>query len=461
MILTGCTPESSSQNKAIPPHTLAPQTINLSQVLWWKKMHDPVLNELIDRALTNNNQILEAQANVLQAQAQLKAAYNAWLPTVNASANVFWAKGWDTKLTPEGALQNLSLARVNNLKINGDYAGFVPSYSLNLLENINNTRLAKASLAMQRATYMSLRLSIISQTVGSYFTLLGQKQQLIEQEQLIEDLKKLRHLEKVRYKDGASDYSSLANIDQQIAGNRAIISSLHGSMSQVENSLQLLIGHDPGPIVTHKTINSLTTKNLIPAHLPAQVLENRPDLMIAKEQLIMSDAHLGLAYSRFFPQISLTGLLGGSSIELVHLLKLSTGLGLAQLAAVMPIFNGVLYQQILAAKAGVKATYYNYLQTLRAALVDVDTSLIKHKKAEEAYTYQLQAYHAAQRASRILTARYKAGFQDRRVAMNAQLNVDQAKITLTQAKMEQLNSIVITYQALAGGYQIKDKDDII
>jgi len=198
------------------------------------------------------------------------------------------------------------------------------------------------------------------------------------------------------------------------------------------------------------------THSLIPARLPAQILENRPDLMIAKENLVMSDAHLGLAYARFFPQISLTGLLGGSSVELVHLLKLTTGLGIAQLAAMMPIFNGVLYQQIQSAKAGVKAEYYNYIHQLRAALVDVDSSLNKYKKTTEAYRYQLQAYNAAQRGYRILSTRYKVGFQDRRVARNAQFTVDHAKITLIQAKMEQLNALVAAYQALAGGYKGSD-----
>ena len=431
MILSACdTHQSTPQNKFLATQTTTIAEVNLSQVLWWRKMHDPVLNDLITRALKNNNQILAAQANVLQAQAQLKAAYNAWLPTVNASANGFLLKGWDTNLNPQGPLANPALGAVNGIRINGGYAGFVPSYSLNILENISNTRLTKAFVALQKATYMSLRLSIISQTAGAYFTLIGQKQQLIEQENLIGDLNKLRHLEAIRYKDGASDYSALANIDQEVANNRALIATLQSSITQVENTLQLLTSREPGPVVTHKTLDSLNTKNLIPARLPAQILENRPDLMIAKENLVMSDAHLGLAYARFFPQISLTGLLGGSSVELVHLLKLTTGLGIAQLAAMMPIFNGVLYQQIQAAKAGVKAEYYNYIHQLRSALVDVDSSLNKYQKTTEAYRYQLQAYNAAQRGYRILSTRYKAGFQDRRVARNAQITVDHAKITL-------------------------------
>ncbi|RUR12935.1 TolC family protein [Legionella sp. km772] len=453
LLLSACTPKTTPPSKLRSLQINKGSTVNLAQVLWWKKIHDPVLNSLIAEALKNNNQILASQAKVLQAQAQLKASYNAWLPTVNASANGLLIKGWDTNLRPQGPLvTSPAVLAFNNIKINGEYSGFVPSYSLNLLENMNNNRLAKASLAMQQATHMALRLSIISQTTGAYFTLLGQKQQLREQENLIHDLKRLRHLEKVRYKDGASDYSALANIDQEIANNKASLSALQSSIRQVENSLQLLIDHAPGRITSQASLNKINIKNIIPSHIPAQVLVNRPDIIIAKENLISSDAHLGLAYAQFFPQISLTGLLGGSSVELVHLLRLTTGLGIVQIAAMMPIFNSALYQQIQAAKASVKAEYYNYIQTLRAALIDVDTSLTKHQKANEAYGHQLQAYKSAYRGYRILSARYRAGFQDRRAAMNAQIQVDQAKISLTQAKMEQLNTLVSAYQALAAGY---------
>jgi multidrug efflux system outer membrane protein len=326
-IMISCILGLTSCNNTSITKITAPQSKknDLSQVMWWKTMHDPILDRLINQALNNNNQVLAAQTNIVQAQAQLKAAYNTWLPTVNASGNSFWVRGWDTHATPQGALaQSPVFNHIDNLKINGSYAGFVPNYSVNILENISNTKLARASLEEQKAVYNATRLSIISQTAGSYFALLGYKQQLVGQQQLIQHLRTLRHLERIRHKDGANDYSALATIDQQIATNQAHIASIENSIIQAQNALQLLISHDPGPILTHKTLNSLITRNVVPSQIPAQVLQGRPDIMIARQQLNRADAHLGLSYSRFFPQFSLTGLLGGSSIELVHLLKLSS-----------------------------------------------------------------------------------------------------------------------------------------
>lgn len=446
VLILGCHAVNKGPSQIIPP-----QQNDLNEIRWWSSMQDPVLNDLIERALKYNNQLLAAQANVLQAQAQLKAAYNAWLPTINASANGFGVRGWDTQITPQGPLAQTALfSNDSTLNIKGGYAGFVPNYSLNLLENHSNAKLANASLEKQKAMYRSMRLSIISQTVGSYFSLLGQKEQLLEQRRLIEHLQRLHRLEEVRHRDGASDYSTLASIEQEIASNQAQLASIENSMIQVQNALQLLINHDPGPVVTRQSLSALTKPYRIPPHIPARILQQRPDIMIAREELNQADAQLGLSYSRFFPQLSLTGLLGGSSVELLHLLKLTTGLGVAQIAAVMPVLNGVAYQQVQASKTGVKAAYFNYVHTVRAAFVDVDNALTKNQKNNEAAMRQLQAYHAAHRAYRIALARYKAGFQDRRVVVNALLTQDKARLALTVAQMEQLNGLVAVYQSLAG-----------
>ena len=455
--------------KALPPHAqsdlLAPKTTrsgikivnsshDLSQVMWWTRMHDQVLNRLMRKALSNNNQIQTAEANILQAQASLKAARFAWLPTLGASGTGFVGGGWDNEFSPQGALaKSFALTKTGNIHFRGYYSGFVPSYSLNILANINKEKFAKASLNMQRAVYQSTRLSIISQISGSYFILLGQKEQLSEQSQLIRDLKKVRRLEFIRYKDGANDVSTITNLDQQIANNQASLISIENSISDVENAIQVLLNRNPGPIVTHGSMNKLSVRGLIPSSVPSAVLKNRPDVIIALENLNMSESNLGIAYSNFFPSISLTGLLGGASVELSHLITLSTALWVAQAAASIPLLNGGLYEQIKGAKAGYSATYFNYVQTIKSAFADVDNSLTNQQKMNEIYSNKLQALQSSIKIFNLALARYRAGAKDYREVANAQLNVDYAKLDLNVAKMQQLDSIVEVYQALAGGYR--------
>ena len=461
LFLMGCksVPQHPPLDLSTPKMTRNGLPINnnpadISDLMWWKKMHDSVLNHLINEALTNNNQLETAEANILQAQAKLKQARFAWLPTLGVSGNGFVGGGWDISFTPEGALaQSPILSKMGTLHFRGYYTGFVPSYSLNILANIHNNKFAKASLDLQKATYLSSRLSIISQISGSYFMLLGQREQRLEQAQLVRDLKVARRLEYVRYQDGASDLSTVTTLDQQIVNNEASLSSIENSIAQVENAIALLLNHNPEAIPTHQSIQALSIKGLIPSSLPAGVLKNRPDIIMAGENLKMSGANIGLAYANFFPAISLTGLLGRTSVDLSHLLKLNTGLWIAQVMASMPILNGANYEQINASKAAYSAAYFNYAQTVRAAFSDVDNSLTNQQKVDAIYAYKLSALEAAKKLYTLGLARYRSGAKDYREVANAKLTVDYAQLDLNQAKMQQLDSLVGVYQALGGGYK--------
>jgi multidrug efflux system outer membrane protein len=423
---------------------------DVSDLLWWKKMHDPLLNGLIHEALASNNQIKSAQATILQAQAQLKQAQFSWLPTVSASGNGFVGGGFNGNVASEGPLTGLS--RAGDIHFRGYDAGFVPSYSLNILETMNNNKLALASLNIQKASYESTRLAIISQVSGTYFMLLGQKDQLREQRSLIKDIASLRKLEDVRFKKGASDISSVTRLDQQLVTNKANAASLENSIAQLENTLQLLRNHNPGSVIAPKKMRYLSIDCPIPDRLPSAVLKNRPDVIIAKEQLNQAEANLGLAYSNFFPTLSLTGLLGRASVELSHLLTLNTGIWVLQAAASLPVLNASAYAQIHAKKAGYSAVYFNYVQMMRSVFVDVDNKLTNYQKMKEFYRNKWQGYRASYRLYNLALVKYNTGSNDYRTLLTAKIDLSNAKMDLNLAKMQQLDSIVQVYQALAGGY---------
>ena len=459
-ILVGCNTLSPNEqsNLSAPQKTrsglmIVESSKDLSHTMWWKKLHDPTLNQLIKQALIQNNQIKTARANVLQAQAKLKEARFAWLPTLAATGSGFVGRGLDTDFTPQGALAHSpALNKLGNIHFKGYYSGFVPNYSLNILANINVNKLAQASLNVQKAAYESVKLSIISQIAGSYFMLLGQKAQFALQSQLIHDQKEMYQLEMIRFKAGASDASVITNIEQQVIDSRAHLASIENSISEIENAIQILLNHNPGPILTHRNLLTLNVQQLVPSNLPSAVLNNRPDLIIARENLRISESNLGLAYANYFPNISLTGLLGGGSIELARVLNLSTTLWVAQLAASMPILNGGVHEQIAAAKAGQTAAFYTYAQTVRFVFADVDNSLTNQQKMNAIYRNKLNALHVCKKAYALSLAKYKAGAKDYREVANAKLAVDNATLSLTLAKMQQLDSVVELYQALAGGY---------
>lgn len=448
----------SRDNMNLPKKTrggkqFVPDKRDMRQVHWWKAMHDPALNQLIQQALANNNQVKSAKANILQARAKLQEARFAWIPTFDLAGNGFVGGGWDTHFTPQGALaKSRVLSNVGNIRFKGYYGGFVPNYSLNILQNISKTKLAKASLSQQIAEYHATRLSVISQTAGTYFMLLGQRAQLQEQKAYVNDLHTVYKLEWLRYLSGAADLSYVTNLEQQIKNNQANVTALENSITQLENALQVLLNRNPGAIKTQGSLAKLPDASVIPSNIPSAVLKHRPDVIVAKQNVKIAEANVGVAYSSFFPAINLTGNLGGAGVDLARLLKLNTALWIAQAAASIPVLSGVAYEQIVEAKEGMCAVYYSYLQTLRSVFADVDNSLTDERNLNQIYHDKEKALQATETSYKLVKSRYEAGSIDLRGLLNAKLTVDNAQLDATTAKMQWLDSLVQAYQALAGGY---------
>ncbi|WP_058534340.1 TolC family protein [Legionella saoudiensis] len=427
----------------------------LNQIAWWKKINDPQLDHLIVQALQTNDSIKGSYATIEQAQAQLKAAQYAWIPTFDASASGFTGGTWNSHITPSSQLANNQFfAHFPRPRFRGYYAGFVPNYTVNVLNNISNIKVAKASLAIQQAQAQSTKLSIISQMSGTYFMLLSQREQLAVERALTRDLKKLRQLEQVRFQKGASDLETLTSIDQQLAQEETKIPQIEGIIAQSENTIQLLLNQNPGPVNTQRSLLALKVNHIIPKQLPSSVLKNRPDIMIATNNVKMSYAQIGVAYAEFFPTISLTGLVGNASVDLTNLLKISTNLWVTQAIASMKVLNPSAYQNIKSAKAGFKATYYNYLETLRAAFADVDDALTNEQKNKLAYLQTKRGYLAAKRSYALALAQYKSGARDYRNVVNAKINLERSKLSLIQEKAQLLDAIGQVYTAVAGGYDV-------
>ena len=427
----------------------------LNRVAWWNKINDPQLTHLIVQALQTNDSIKGSYATIEQAQAQLKAAQYAWIPTFDASASGFTGGTWNPHITPSSQLANNAFfANFPRPRFRGYYAGFVPSYTVNGLSNVSNIKSAKASLAIQQAQMQSTKLSIISQMSGTYFMLLSQREQLAVERALTRDLKKLRQLEQVRFQKGASDLETLTSIDQQLAQEETRIPQIEGIIAQSENTIQLLLNQNPGPVRTQRSLLALKVKQIIPQQLPSSVLKNRPDIMIATNNVRMSYAQIGIAYAEFFPTISLTGLVGKAYVDLTNLLKISTNLWVAQAVASMKVFNPSAYQNIKSAKAGFKATYYNYLATLRSAFADVDDALTNAQKNKLAYLQTKKGYLAAKRSYALALAQYTSGAKDYRTVINAKINLERSKLSLIQEKAQLLDGMVQVYTAVAGGYDV-------
>ncbi len=227
---------------------------------------------------------------------------------------------------------------------------------------------------------------------------------------------------------------------------------------RLENALSILLGRNPGPIPRGKSVDELSLPT-VPAGLPSQLLERRPDLMQSEQQLIAANAQIGAAKALYFPTISLTGAYGGASSDLS---KLFTGPArvwnyAGQLTG--PIFTfGAVSGQVAQAEGGQQAALYNYQLSIQNAFSDVDSALVANQKLQEQVAAQGRLVAALQDYARLATLQYNGGYTSYTTVLQAEQSLFPAELTLASVRAQVFASSVNIYKAMGGGWvDIADK----
>lgn len=438
--MTGCGlfgPSYSKPNtddpKSFPSRDILATTesANLPMLSWWKSFNDPQLNQLIESALRNNNNIQAAIGNIVAAQGQLRSVQFAWIPTATANAayssKSFIGEGYN-------------------------FAG-TPSYSLNIFQQIRSQEYAEANYQAVRAAKDTVRLSVISQTATGYFTLLGQDYQLQLQKQLVNDLKALLDFAKIEYKAGYFSLYTVQSYQQQYDTALVQVPIIENNIVASQNALRVLLNQNPGDIKRGLKFNELNSYGVIPANIPSTVLRNRPDVRQSEQQLVAANANIGVATSTFFPSISLTGTTGGTAASsLSGLFQPGSDYWVQAAGVAMPILNFGIYGQIQAAKGQYYAAYYNYLNTVRSAFAAVDNDLSAHQQLTTSLKIQIEGYDSSKLAYRLAESSFTQGLYSKPQLLQNAVTMDQLAIAVQQSKLQQLGTIVQLYQDLGGGY---------
>ena len=409
---------------------------DLPMMAWWEKFNDPQLNYLIQTALKRNNNIQMAVGQSIAAQGQLEQIELSWIPTVNLV---------------------LGSNNANNQFLSSGYnIGFMPSFSLNLFQLIRSIEFAEANVAAANAARDAVRLTIIGQTAGGYFSYLGQSYLVELQEQLVEDAKNLYILSQIQFEKGLISLYNLQQYKQQWERAASQLSILQNNVIASRNALRLLLNENPGDIKKGLNFMQLKSTGIIPVNLPSQVLKNRPDVRQAEEQLIAANAQIGIATSVFFPTFSLTGSLGAASPHLNNFASNSTSYWNHQELITQPFLNASALGQIKAAKGEYYSAYHNYVQTVKTSFSEVDNDLSAHALYMASYYAQIRNTASAKEAYNLANISYKKGLYSYPTLLTNKINWDNAQINLAQAKLSQLNTIVQLYQDLGGGYALRN-----
>jgi multidrug efflux system outer membrane protein len=409
---------------------------------WWQVYQDPVLVQLIHTALQQNYDVRIAATRVLEAQDQFGIVRANQLPSASLGAGVFSDQNAKvSNLFPayEVNAGQLNLSVIWNLDFWGKYRRQTEAARAQVLSSEWGQRAVISSLVANLATaYFQLRaldseLEIASGTLGS-------RQQSLQLTRVLES------------HGGASDLD-VSQSEQLVYTASETIPDLERQIEQQENLLSILLGQNPGAIPRRPLTEQPAPQN-VPAGLPSELLERRPDVREAEANIIAANAQIGVAKAAFFPSIALTGTGGLESNALNRFISAPSETWLGALSVTQPLFEGgALRSQLKLSRAQYQEAALAYEQTMQNALEQVSNALIAEQKNREFREQQELLTQAAQRTDRLSEVLYKNGGASYLQVLTSETNYFSAELNLVQAQLNERLALVQLYQALGGGWQ--------
>jgi outer membrane protein, multidrug efflux system len=426
------------------PSASGASTASMADEKWWVVFDDPELQRLIRTALQENYDVRIAAQRVLEAQAQAGITRAQQLPTLDGKA------GFSTQRTPAGQIAGfpsftstqgtLQLSAAWQLDFWGLYRRQTEAARAQLLATQWGRRATTNSLITDVATaYLELR-TLDAQLEIAKRTLAARRESL----QLTEKLES----------GGATSLADVRQAQQLLYTATTEIADLERQITQQENQISVLLGHNPGPIARGNPITRQPRPVGVPAGLPSQLLERRPDIRQAEEQLIAANAQVGVARAQFFPQIALTGSTGTASDTLTRLFANPAFLYSYGASLTQPLFNGgKLRNNLRLTEAQKQEQVLTYQKTISGAFRDISNALIACEKYREFREEQEKLAFAAEDAMRLARLRYDAGATSYIEVLTTDTNYLSAELTLATAQQNEALSLVQLYNALGGGWQ--------
>lgn len=449
LLLAGCTVGPRYQRPVVdvpqayrgPTDQPAPQS--LGDAKWWTVFQDPQLQDLIRVALQQNFDVRIAATHVLQAQAQLGITRADQFPSVNGGADYTaqrLAKTSSVLPAFETNTGELDLSVIWNLDFWGKYR--------------KATEAARASLLASEWGRRAVLDSVISNVATAYFQLRALDLQLLISKDTLESRQDSLRLTQVLARNGSASDLDVRQAEQLVYTASETIPDLERQIQQQENLISILLGRNPGPIARGLQITEEPKPLSVPPGLPSALLERRPDIREAEENLVAANAEIGVAKAAYFPSISLTGTAGFQSDALTRLFTSPAGLWTAGPSLTQPIFEGGrLRSTVRLTEAQKQQELLTYESTIQEAFREVSDSLIAYQKDREFREQQNLLTTAAQGAARLSDIRYRGGTASYLEVLTNDTNYFSAELNLVQAQLNERLALVQLYQALGGGWQ--------
>jgi multidrug efflux system outer membrane protein len=420
---------------------------SLGDLKWFELFQDATLSQLVTTALEQNFDLRIAAERVLQARALYRITRSDQFPTLDGSVDVV-----ATRISRTGA--NRAIPANVDPDVAYTQAGFSLGWELDVWGRLR--RLSESARAQYLATEEARR-AVVTTLVGdvteTYLAL-----RALDLELEIAQRTRDAFIDSLRLTEARRDRGVATNLDvrqaeQLLYTASGQIASIERDVAQTENALSLLLGQVPGDVPRGLELQAFQAPPTVPSGLPSSLLERRPDIRQAEQELIAANAIIGAAKAEYFPRISLTGFFGAQSRDLSDLLTGPARIWTVGAGAVAPIFNaGRIGANVRLAEAVQRELVVNYQRAIYVALREVSDSLAGYRKTGEQRAQQERLVEALRESTRLSTQRYDGGVDNYLQVLDAQRNLFQGELDLARLRQQELAAIVQLYRALGGGW---------
>jgi multidrug efflux system outer membrane protein len=425
-----------------------PDPSSLADLKWFEVFKDERLQELIRTALVQNYDLREAVARVNAARANLGITRSDQFPTITTGADV------TTLRNSAGG----SFPIPSGVSLDRTFGGVVLnllSFELDLWGRLRRaTEAARADLLAADENRKAVITTLVGDVAASYFDLLELDMELEIAKRTLATRQESLRLIQVRQQGGVATQLDVRQAEQLVYGAAQTIPDIERLIERRENQISLLLANNPGAIVRGRRLTEQEQPPEVPAGLPSSLLERRPDIHAAEQNLIASNAIIGVAKAAYFPNISLTGFMGFQSNQLASLFTGPTRVWQFVPQVTQPIFTaGRIKSNVRLAQAQQQIALVQYERAIRNSFREVSDALIEYRKVKEIRTQQELLVTTLQDRSRLAYLRYRGGVDTLLNALDADRDLFNAELSLAQTRRNELLALVQLYKALGGGWQ--------
>lgn len=417
---------------------------------WWKNIQDPVLNSLLDEAAQHNQDLVLAAARIEEARATAVGAHSNRYPTVDGTLS-----GTKTRTS-----ENAGKLGAGANPVGKDFqVGLSASYEVDFWGKLAHAdEAARARLLSQEANRGLVQSSLYANIAQTYFSLRAYDAQVALTESTLKTRQENLRLQQKRRAAGTIGELDLHVAESEVAAAEISSAQSRQALANTESALAVLLGRAPDAVVKPVIARGLSIDALykqvgMPADLPSDLLNRRPDILAAEQNLVAANADIGQAKSQYFPSVKLTTGAGYESKVFQDLINPSSLLWNLGASLAQPIFRaGAIGALVSGAEARKNQALAQYVQTVQGAFRDVHDALNNSVTNEQIYVAGERRVAALRDSLRLADLRYKNGYSSYLEVLGAQRDLMQAESTLIDSQRARLSSVVSLYKAVGGGW---------